>query len=188
MLYLLDANTLIDAKRDFYPIGKVPEFWDWLKYHGEQGTIKIPCEIYEEFSDTKNKDGVRDDLAEWAADPQVKDALLFDEEVDLDLVSRVTYGGYLPNPTDENLIRMGNDPFLIAHAFADIQNRCVVSGEGHRPSAQGANNLIHILPSALKGFPFGALAPYCSNPQELYFAPAFVLELRTRKLRRLKNL
>ncbi len=142
MLFLLDANTLIDSKRDFYPLDKVPEFWDWLKYHGEQGSIKIPCEIYEEFSDTRNKDGMRDDLAEWAADSQVKDALLFDEEVDPDLVSRITYGGYLPNPTDENLIKMGSDPFLIAYALADKNNRCVVSGEVSKPSAQGANRKV----------------------------------------------
>ncbi|MCY4508918.1 MAG: DUF4411 family protein [Acidobacteria bacterium] len=30
MLYLLDANVLIDAHRDYYPLGRVPEFWDWL--------------------------------------------------------------------------------------------------------------------------------------------------------------
>jgi hypothetical protein len=27
MLYLLDANALIDAHRDYYRIGRVPEFW-----------------------------------------------------------------------------------------------------------------------------------------------------------------
>ncbi len=30
MLYLLDANVLIDADRDYYPIDRVPEFWDWI--------------------------------------------------------------------------------------------------------------------------------------------------------------
>ncbi|MGR3318439.1 MAG: DUF4411 family protein [Candidatus Anammoxibacter sp.] len=57
MLYLLDANTLIDAKRDYYPIGQVPEFWEWLVYCGQQGDVKIPIEVYEEFSDTEDKDG-----------------------------------------------------------------------------------------------------------------------------------
>ena len=55
MLYLLDANTLIDAKRDYYPIDVVPEFWSWLVFQGQQGKIKIPIEVYEEFSDTKDK-------------------------------------------------------------------------------------------------------------------------------------
>ncbi len=47
MLYLLDANTLIDAKRDYYPIDRVPEFWNWLVFHEKQGNIKIPVEVYE---------------------------------------------------------------------------------------------------------------------------------------------
>ena len=48
MLYLLDANVLIDANRDYYPIARVPEFWDWLLEMGRLGRIKIPLEIYEE--------------------------------------------------------------------------------------------------------------------------------------------
>ncbi len=48
-MYLLDANTLIDAKDYYYPIERVPEFWDWLIFHGQRGNIKIPIEIYREF-------------------------------------------------------------------------------------------------------------------------------------------
>lgn len=86
-LYLLDANTLIDAKRDYYPISRVPEFWEWLIYHGQQGKIKIPIEVYEEFSDSKNKDGEMDELADWAAQLEVKKALLFEEQAEPDLVA-----------------------------------------------------------------------------------------------------
>jgi len=77
LLYLLDANTLIDAKRDYYPISRVPEFWDWIIYQGQQGKIKIPIEVYEEFSDTKDKDGEKDALATWAEQKEVKESLLF---------------------------------------------------------------------------------------------------------------
>ena len=48
VLYLLDANVLIDANRDYYPIARVPEFWDWLLEMGRLGRIRIPLEIYEE--------------------------------------------------------------------------------------------------------------------------------------------
>ena len=41
-LYLLDANVLIDAQRDYYPFEMVPEFWDWLVHMARQGTIKVP--------------------------------------------------------------------------------------------------------------------------------------------------
>lgn len=142
MLYLLDANTLIDAKRDYYPIERVPEFWEWLVYQGQQGSIKIPVEVYEEFSDTKDKEGNKDNLATWAEEEEVKEALLFDEEAEPDLVSRITYGGYVANPTDDELDRIGRDPFLISHALRDIENRCIVTTENSKPSRSGANRHI----------------------------------------------
>lgn len=149
MLYLLDANTLIDAKRDYYPIDRVPEFWEWIVYHGSQGNIKIPIEMYEEFSDTKDKDGKKDELATWAEQPEVKDALLFAEEAEQDLVARITYGGYVANPTDDELVKIGRDPFLLSYALKDTENRCIVTTEASKPSRQGANR--HI-PDVCKAF------------------------------------
>ena len=141
-LYLLDANTLIDAKRDYYPIDRVPEFWDWLIYQGQQGKIKIPIEVYEEFYDTKDKDGEMDALATWASLVEVKEALLFGEQVEQDLVARITYGGYIKNPTDDELEKIGRDPFLISYALKDIENRCIVTTETSKPSRIGANRHI----------------------------------------------
>jgi hypothetical protein len=48
MVFLLDANVLIDAARDYYPLEMVPEFWEWLAHNGSVGHIKMPIEIYEE--------------------------------------------------------------------------------------------------------------------------------------------
>ena len=48
LLYLLDANVLVDADRDYYPINRIPEFWDWLAVMGELGRVKVPQEMYEE--------------------------------------------------------------------------------------------------------------------------------------------
>lgn len=142
MLYLLDANTLIDAKRDYYPIDRVPEFWDWLIFHGQQGSIKIPIEVYEEFSDTKDKYGKKDALATWAEEAEVKKALLFEEDVQQDLVARITYGGYVSNPTDDELKKIGRDPFLLSYALKDLKNRCIVTTEVSKPKKQGANRQI----------------------------------------------
>lgn len=148
-LYLLDANTLIDAKRDYYPINRVPEFWDWLIYQGQQDKIKIPIEVYEEFHDTKDKDGEMDSLAVWATQSEVKDALLLGEQAEQDLVARITYGGYVKNPTDDELEKIGRDPFLISYALKDINKRCVVTTESSKPTKQGANR--HI-PDVCKDF------------------------------------
>jgi len=149
LLYLLDANTLIDAKRDYYPISRVPEFWDWIIYQGKQGKIKIPIEVYEEFSDTKDKDGEKDALATWADQIEVKEALLFNEDAEQDLVARITYGGYVANPTDDELKKIGRDPFLLSYALRDIENRCIVTTESSKPSRLGANR--HI-PDVCKDF------------------------------------
>ncbi len=121
MLYLLDANTLIDAKRDYYPISRVPEFWDWIIFQGQQGIIKIPIEVYEEFSDTKDKDGEKDELATWAEHIEIRNSLLLDEEAEQDLVARITYGGYVANPTDDELEKIGRDPFLLSYALKDLK-------------------------------------------------------------------
>jgi len=149
LLYLLDANTLIDAKRDYYPILRVPEFWDWIIYQGKQGKIKIPIEVYEEFSDTKDKDGEKDTLATWAEHIEVKESLLFKEDAEQDLVARITYGGYVANPTDDELKKIGRDPFLLSYALKDIENRCIVTTESSKPSRLGANR--HI-PNVCKDF------------------------------------
>ena len=116
MLYLLDANTLIDAKRDYYPIQRVPEFWDWLIFQGKNGSVEIPLEIYREFSDKVDKEGNMDSLAIWAKREDVRRALLIDENIDKNSIQLV-YNQYLLDPTDEDIVEIGNDPFLISYGL-----------------------------------------------------------------------
>ncbi len=142
MLYLLDANTLIDAKNLYYPIKRVPEFWEWLIHQGQLSNIKIPIEIYEEFKDTNPKDGKKDDLALWAEDKEIKDALLFNEEAEGDLIRQVTYLGYAEDLTDDEIIKIGRDPFLISYGLKDPQNRCIVTTEVSKPNRKRANRHI----------------------------------------------
>lgn len=142
MIYLMDANTLIDAKRDYFEFERVPEFWEWLQHIGGIGNVKIPIEIYEEFEEAKNAEGDRDALAEWAADADVRKALLLDEEVDQKIVARVITQGYCQNPTDQEIEKMGRDPFLIAHALRDKENRVVVTTEVSKPKKQRGNRQV----------------------------------------------
>ena len=142
MLYLLDANTLIDAKRDYFEFERVPEFWEWLQHQGEAGNIKIPIEIYEEFEEARKADGDRDDLAEWAASVDVRSAMLLDEDVDPSLVSEVIRRGYCENPTDQEIETMGRDPYLIAHALSNQQNRTIVTTEVSKPRRQRGNRQV----------------------------------------------
>lgn len=133
MLYLLDANVFIDANRDYYPLSRIPEFWDWLLHHGELGEIKVPLECYEEFKDGK------DELGLWAKEEEVKAAILLSEEADVAHVSRVVDVGYAPDLTDDEIEKLGRDPFLVAYALADPDHRCVVTTEHSKPRRQRAN-------------------------------------------------
>ena len=135
MLYLLDANLLIDANRDYYPIERVPEFWGWLVEMGELGRVKIPIEIYEEI--ILPPPSRADVLVDWLKNH--REALLLEEQVRVDLAAHVTERGYAADLTDDEIEKIGRDPFLIAYALADVQNRCVVTNERPRPGRTRAN-------------------------------------------------
>ena len=135
MLYLLDANVLIDANRDYYSLGRVPEFWGWLVDRAIEQQVRIPLEMYEEILAGKD-----DDLTRWLNDN--RDALLLDENVDETLVARVTDSGYAPDLSEEEVELIGRDPFLIAYALDNPAQRIVVTTEVSKPKKQRANRHI----------------------------------------------
>lgn len=133
MLYLIDANVLIDANRDYYPIDRIPEFWSWLLHMGSGGRIKIPREIFDEIT------GDSAGLPHWLRGAGSKEALLLDEDASPALVSRVVYDGYAPDLTDDEIEKLGRDPFLIAYGLVAPDVRCVVTTETSKPSKLRAN-------------------------------------------------
>jgi len=141
MLYLLDANVVITAHNSYYPIDGVPEFWTWLVHKGNAGDLKMPRENYEEIKDG-SKDGEKDLLFSWITADDVKAALLFDEDVDPNLVAQVINDGYAPDLTDDEVLQLGRDPFLIAYALESPADRCVVTTEVSSPRKQRQNRRI----------------------------------------------
>ena len=135
MLYLQDANVLIDANRDYYPIERVPEFWDWLQEMGELDLVKLPQEMFEEIALPRPKD--RDALVEWLF--VNKSAIVLNEQVAEDLVVQVIDEGYAKDLTEIEIEKLGNDPFLIAYALAFPSERFVITTEHSRPSRRRAN-------------------------------------------------
>lgn len=142
MLYLLDANVLIDAHRDYYPHDRVPEYWEWLVHHGDNGNAKIALEVYEEITEKNKKKEDKDALSLWAESTEVEAALLLGEAVDIDLVRQVTTQGYASDLRDDEVDKIGRDPFLIAYAMADPDDRCVVTTEVRKPSKTRANRRV----------------------------------------------
>ncbi len=68
--------------------------------------------------------------------------MLLDELVRAELVAHATDQGYAHNLTDEEIEKIGCDPFLIAYALVDIEQRRVVTTERSRPGKQRANRNI----------------------------------------------
>lgn len=136
MLHLLDANVLIDANRDYYPMERIPEFWAWLAHLAGTGRIAMPREILEEV-----KNG-RDEVAKWLKHGQPGEALLLDEHADPSLVARVVAQGYASDLNEDEIQKLGRDPFLIAAALKDTAGRRVVTTESRKPTARRANRRI----------------------------------------------
>lgn len=150
MLYLLDANVLIDADRDYYPIDRVPEFWYWLLYQATQGKALMPTEVYDEVVLPKSSNpGL---LERWLTEN--RNEMVFQGTVDPALVAKVVETGYGNDLTDEEVEKIGRDPFLVAYALVDPNNRVVVTTEHSRPTRTRANR--HI-PDVCRGFGIRAI-------------------------------
>jgi hypothetical protein len=78
-----------------------------------------------------------DPLLDWMT--AHKDVLRLKEKVDPSLVNQVVTEGYAPDLTDDELIEIGQDPFLIAYAIANTPERCVVTVEVSSPSKKRQN-------------------------------------------------
>jgi Domain of unknown function (DUF4411) len=136
VIYLLDANTLINADNKYYPLERVPEFWAWLLDQGEKGQIKIPIEIAEEITIGSGA------VAKWLRDKDNAKKLILSEEVDVATIQKITEEGYGPDVTDIELIEIGRDPFLISAALKDISNRTVVTEESSKPTSKRQNRRV----------------------------------------------
>ena len=155
MIYLLDASVLITAHTQYYPVDRVPEYWDWIRHQASKGFVKLPIEIFEEI-----KDGPKDKdlLFEWLQDEATASVLRLDDVIEPSVVQRVIDTGYARDLTDLEIEQLGRDPFLIAHALKS-DDRCVVTVESSKPKKLRQNRKI---PDVCK-----TLGVKCCDPFEL---------------------
>ena len=138
MLYLLDASVLITANAQYYPVDRLPEYWEWLAYMACVGRVKLPIEIYEEIKEGPKE---KDMLFDWLQGESVRNSIVLPDEIDADIVQRVISQGYADDLTDDQVEQLGRDPFLIAHALT-WPDRCVVTVETSQPRKQRHNRKI----------------------------------------------
>lgn len=156
MLYLLDANVLITANSSYYPLDQIPEFWSWVHHQATSNRMKIPREIMDEIKAGRKDD---DPLLDWIT-AEIEAALVLDEVVNIALVQRVVSVGYAADLSDDQVEKMGRDPFLIAYALADPANRTVVTTEVSRPKAQGHNRKV---PDVCQALGVASCGPFALN-------------------------
>lgn len=154
MLYLLDANVLIRAHEDYYPIDRIPQFWTWLASLGEGGIVKIPYEIYGEISVSTGP------LHDWLTDSAIAKVMIFDQQIDPAHLNTVLTAGYASDLNDSEIEEIGQDPFVIAYAFPTPGDATVVTKEVSAPSKQRANRRV---PDVCRTFGIRAI-----NDFELY--------------------
>jgi hypothetical protein len=132
LLYLLDANTIIESSTKFYQLNRVKPFWDWLLYQAGKGMVKIPYEIYEEVLK-----GNPDEFVKWFKKTEVRSILELGEDFDPFHLRKIVNEGYATDLNDIQMEKLGRDPFLISYAFGKKQ-RCVVTQE--IPGSKKAQN------------------------------------------------
>jgi hypothetical protein len=160
-LYLLDADVLIRAHEDYYPIDRIPPFWDWLLEQAVLGTIKTPLQVYNEVAPYRGL------LPEWLRQSNVREALVLTEPTNSATVTQVLTHGYAPDLTDVEIEEIGRDPFLIAAALNGPE-RIVVTREGSKPKVMRANRRI---PDVCAMFGVAAITDY-----ELYRRLSFSIK------------
>jgi hypothetical protein len=93
-LYLLDANVLIQAHEDYYPVDRIPQFWAWLLDMATENIIKVPQVIFDEITPPQGQ------LAEWAKRLAVRDLMILRGPITRALVTHVLAHGYAPDLGD----------------------------------------------------------------------------------------
>ncbi|MCM7515714.1 DUF4411 family protein [Enterobacter hormaechei] len=111
MRYLLDANTYIQAKNQYYGMDICPAYWHWLDLQFELGNL---CSV--DMIGRELRDG-NDELAEWVKSRPEHFIKNDDDEtqaVYIELVKSVMEGNYNPGNRDNFLAKA--DPWIIAKA------------------------------------------------------------------------
>lgn len=124
MAYLLDTNTLIQAKNEYYAFDLCPGFWDWLALKHQQGTLYSIEPVLEEIRDGQ------DELVDWANDCPTDFFLPIDAATTIELGRIVQWvqASEFKDAAKRDFLSKA-DPLLIAYAKA--HGYILVSHEVH---------------------------------------------------------
>jgi hypothetical protein len=113
MPYLLDTNTLIQAKNEYYAFSLCPGFWDWIDLQTTTGEVFSIEPVLREIRD------VADELKDWADSRASALFRSIDSEKMIkfpEVVTWVQQGDFKDEAKRDFLAKA--DPLLIAYAMA----------------------------------------------------------------------
>lgn len=111
MSYLIDTNTLIEAKNRYYPFEIVPGFWEFIKTSIQNGTIFMTKMVYNELRQGD------DDLSDWIGTEILRDNLFDDGEQNIQRQYRLMANEISNGVISQNFRQNYIDEFL---AKADL--------------------------------------------------------------------
>lgn len=127
--YLLDADTLISAHRQYYPFDFCPGFWDWLEQKHKRGRVFSVDAVYAELQ----RGG--DELSRWAKTMKQRGFFLDAGKVDIaPAIFRLSQWVSASNFTPEAIHEFNDSADLLMIAFAKVQNCTVVTDEKSEPA------------------------------------------------------
>ncbi len=124
MNYLLDANTLIEAKNRYYQMSICPGYWDWVLQAHQAGQVASIHSVRDELRRGN------DELAQWAKDHA---PLFLDESDEATQLTFAQVAQHVASTAQSNEagamdeFLSGADPWLIAKAIT--MNATVVTHE-----------------------------------------------------------
>jgi len=136
MRYLLDADTLISAHRQYYPFDFCPGFWTWLEQKHSQERVFSVDAVYAELQRGD------DELSRWAKTMKRRGFFLDADKVNIapafaELTRWVNASDFTPEAFDKFYQtdgRLSADPVLIA--YAKTCDMVVVTNEKSEPEAK----------------------------------------------------
>ncbi len=116
--YIFDANSFIQAERDFFDIDVVPAFWEFIECGSNTCKIYSIKNIYTEIIKERHKDRYR--LKEWAK-IALQNGFFIDFNPDANEILQSIYDFVIQKfqPQHSELFFRGADAYLIAQAKYD---------------------------------------------------------------------
>ncbi len=129
-MYLLDANSYIEAKNRYYQMSFCPAYWDWLDQQYTLGTLASISSVYDEVA----RKG--DDLSTWVQARPHQFLAVSAPAIQSKMTEVAQHVADLPNKDSANVANFlsGADPWLIA--VAALHDETIVTHE----ALTGANS------------------------------------------------